>query len=76
MGAVSTRNPSPGGGHRVVRHDGAWQGFTMSIARYIDDHLTVVVFTNLDEDNSHPERIAARVAGLYLPALQVADSAE
>ncbi len=61
-------------GHRVVQHDGAWQGFTMSIARYLDDRLTVVVFTNLDAGNSHPERIAAHVAGLYLPALQVADS--
>ncbi len=29
-------------GHRVVQHDGAWQGFTMSIARFLDDHLTVV----------------------------------
>jgi len=61
-------------GHRVVRHDGAWQGFTMSIARYVDDRLTVIVFTNLDEDHSHPERIADHVAGLYLPALQVPDS--
>jgi CubicO group peptidase (beta-lactamase class C family) len=61
-------------GHRVVLHDGAWQGFTMSIQRYLDDRLTVVVFTNLDEDNAHPERIAAHVAGLYLPALQGARS--
>jgi hypothetical protein len=53
-------------GHRLVRHDGAWQGYTMTFDRYIDDRLTVVVFTNLDDDNSHPERIAAHVAALYL----------
>ena len=54
-------------GHRRVWHDGGWQGFTMSIQRYLDDGLTVVVFTNLDEDNSDPARIAERVAAIYLP---------
>ena len=46
------------GSHKVVIHDGAWQGFTMSIARYLDDRLTVIVMTNLDSDNSKPEKIA------------------
>jgi CubicO group peptidase (beta-lactamase class C family) len=55
------------GGHRVVWHDGAWQGFTMSIRRYPDDGLTVVVFTNLDENNSDPGKIAEAVAAQYLP---------
>jgi CubicO group peptidase (beta-lactamase class C family) len=63
-------------GHHVVQHGGAWQGFTTFIARYIDDHLTVVVLTNLDEDNANPNRIAAHVAALYLPALKVAESAK
>jgi CubicO group peptidase (beta-lactamase class C family) len=54
-------------GHRRVWHDGGWQGFTMSIQRYPDDGLTVVVFTNLDEDNSHPAKIAEAVAAIYLP---------
>ena len=53
-------------GHRLIGHGGAWQGFTMEISRYVDDRFTVVVFTNLDENNSDPERIATRVAALYL----------
>ena len=53
-------------GHRIVAHDGAWQGFTMSIARYLDTGLTVIVMTNLDEDNSKPDQIVEDVAGLYL----------
>jgi CubicO group peptidase (beta-lactamase class C family) len=54
------------GGHRVVAHDGAWQGFTMNITRYLDTRLTVIVMTNLDSDNSQPERIASQVAKIYL----------
>jgi CubicO group peptidase (beta-lactamase class C family) len=60
-------------GHRLVEHDGAWQGYTMSILRFIDDQLTVVVFTNLDDNNSHPARVAVHVAGLYVPALRVTE---
>ena len=58
-------------GRRVVEHGGVWQGFTCHIARYIDDHLTIAVLTNLDEHHSHPDRIARGVADLYLgsPAL-------
>ena len=62
-------------GHRVVEHDGAWQGYTMSIQRFIDDRLTVVVFTNLDDNNSDPARVAAHVAGLYVPALRIPEPA-
>ena len=57
-------------GHRRVWHSGAWQGFTMSIQRYVNDGLTVVVFTNLDENNSSPGKIAAEVAAIYLPGLK------
>jgi len=53
-------------GRRVVAHDGAWQGFTMSITRYVDARLTVIVMTNLDENNSKPEKIAEDVAKIYL----------
>jgi CubicO group peptidase (beta-lactamase class C family) len=52
-------------GHRLIEHDGAWQGFTMNISRYLDDRLTVIVMTNLDEEHCKPDRIAHRVAGLY-----------
>jgi hypothetical protein len=53
-------------GHRIVAHDGAWQGFTMSIARYLDTGLTVIVMTNLDENNSSPARIVNDVAKIYV----------
>lgn len=33
--------------HRVISHDGAWQGVKSAIARYVDDQLTVVVLANL-----------------------------
>jgi len=57
-------------GHLVTEHGGAWQGFTMHISRYADDHLTVVVMTNLDSEHSRPEKIAAGVAAIYIPALK------
>lgn len=52
-------------GHHVVSHGGAWQGFTMDLARYVDDKLTVIVMTNLAEANSHPEWIGRAIAGIY-----------
>ena len=57
---------APKTGHRAVSHDGAWQGFTMSISRYVDERLTVIVMTNLDENNSRPEKIVEDVAAIYL----------
>jgi CubicO group peptidase (beta-lactamase class C family) len=50
-------------GHRVIGHDGAWQGFESDISRYVDDKLTVVVLANLDE--ADPEAIADHVAKMY-----------
>jgi CubicO group peptidase (beta-lactamase class C family) len=50
-------------GHRVVEHDGEWQGFETQISRYVDDGLTVVVLTNLAE--AKPEQIADGVAAIY-----------
>jgi CubicO group peptidase (beta-lactamase class C family) len=35
------------GGHKIVAHGGAWQGFMSAIVRYPDDKLTVIVLTNL-----------------------------
>jgi len=52
-------------GHRLIEHDGAWQGFTMNISRYVDDRLTVIVMTNLDSEHAKPERVAHGVAGIY-----------
>ncbi|MBV8531037.1 MAG: beta-lactamase family protein [Candidatus Eremiobacteraeota bacterium] len=56
---VATQN-----GHRLIEHDGAWQGFTCSIQRYPNDSLTVVVLTNLDAANARPEYMATVIAGL------------
>jgi len=51
-------------GHRVVEHEGQWQGFETQISRYLDDELTVVVLTNLG--SASPQRIADKVAAIYL----------
>ena len=56
-------------GHKMLEHDGAWQGFTTSISRYVDDKLTVVALTNLDSLHSRPSEIVHGVAGLYVPEL-------
>jgi CubicO group peptidase (beta-lactamase class C family) len=56
-------------GHKVIEHGGAWQGFTMHIARYVDDRLTVVVLTNLGAARASPAKIAHHIGGLYEPAL-------
>jgi len=53
-------------GHRLISHEGAWQGFKSYIGRYVNDQLTVVVLANLAE--AEPEKIAKKVADLYLAA--------
>jgi len=55
------------GGHKLIEHGGAWQGFRSHIARYVDDRLTVVVFANLI--GARTEKIAHDVAAIYNPAL-------
>lgn len=54
-------------GHRGVGHGGGIPGFSTDIHRYLDDHLTVVVFTN--SDGANPGRMAEHVAGMLVPAL-------
>jgi D-alanyl-D-alanine carboxypeptidase len=54
-------------GHRLIRHGGAWQGFTSDISRYVDDKLTVIVLAN--RVASAPEQIGRGVAGFYAPEL-------
>jgi len=51
-------------GHRLIDHEGAWQGFKSQISRYVDDKLTVVVLANLAE--ADPGKIAEHVAEFYL----------
>jgi D-alanyl-D-alanine carboxypeptidase len=55
-------------GRRIVRHGGAWQGFTSHIARYPDDGLAVVVLIN--RARAHPHVFVDRIAGVYVQALQ------
>jgi CubicO group peptidase (beta-lactamase class C family) len=57
-------------GHWVLEHGGSWQGFTMQISRYVNDRVTVVVFTNLDSDDANPEKIAHGVAAIYIPGVK------
>jgi len=51
-------------GHRCIHHDGAWQGFETAIDRYVDDQLTVVALSNLED--AEPGKITERVAEMYL----------
>jgi CubicO group peptidase (beta-lactamase class C family) len=51
-------------GHRVVGHDGQWQGFESQISRYLDDGLTVAVLVN--SGTCDPHLIADEVAAIYL----------
>lgn len=55
------------GGHRVIEHAGAWQGFTTNISRYVDDHLTIAVLSNLE--GGGPSSITHHIAGIYIPRL-------
>jgi hypothetical protein len=50
-------------GHRLIHHDGAWQGFKSNISRYVDDKLAVVVLANLAE--AEPAGIAEHIAQMY-----------
>lgn len=61
-------------GHRLISHQGHWQGFGMSISRYVDDRLTIVVFTNLGNDR--PAEIAESVATIYIPNLKISGPAK
>jgi len=54
-------------GHRILEHGGAWQGFASYIARYPDDHLTVVALCN--RAGASAGHIAKSVAGFYMPEL-------
>jgi len=61
-------------GHRVIEHGGGWQGFTAHIARYVDDGITVVVFSNLASAGS--SEMAHAIAGFYDAKLTPGPDAE
>lgn len=57
-------------GHRLIDHEGVWQGFHNYSALYVDDGIAVVVLSNLGTPMSRPQDIGAVVAGLYKPLLR------
>jgi CubicO group peptidase (beta-lactamase class C family) len=54
-------------GHRVIEHNGQWQGFVTNISRYVDDKLTVIALTNLS--SSPATKISHSIAEIIEPAL-------
>jgi CubicO group peptidase (beta-lactamase class C family) len=61
--------------HPLIYHTGSNQGFYISIARYPQDRLTVIVLTNLDSSHSIPLEIAEKVAAAYIPLLRTSPGA-
>jgi D-alanyl-D-alanine carboxypeptidase len=57
-------------GHRRIEHNGDRPGASITLSRYVDDKLTVIVLA--DVDNITMLDIADRVAGSYVPALSPA----
>ena len=56
-------------GHRLLSHTGSHMtGFKTALARFVDDKLTVIVFTNQRE--AEQMAIARGVAGFYVPELR------
>ena len=55
-------------GHRLMYHTGGNQGFFVNISRYVDDHLTIIVMNNLDEDHCDTLTISGAIASIYIPA--------
>ncbi len=55
-------------GHRCISHSGGHRtGFASNISRFVDDRLTVVVFSNCG--GSGVDRLAQRMAGVFVPDL-------
>lgn len=55
-------------GRKKIGHGGSLNGFRSDLARFVDDDLTIIVLTNLGENN--PGEITQGVAGMYVPALK------
>jgi len=54
-------------GHHVIWHTGGGYGFYAAISRYVDDGLTIIVMTNIDETHTDVLKIAGGVASIYVP---------
>jgi CubicO group peptidase (beta-lactamase class C family) len=59
-------------GHRFISHSGWIDGFAASFARYTDDHVTVIVLSNMDSApvNTLARNIGAIVLGLRHDTLE------
>ncbi len=60
------------GGHHVIRHGGAYFGFRSEIARFPEEHLTVIVLANLGTIDA--TGLAYEVAELFLPPAEMLQS--
>ncbi len=54
-------------GRKRIGHAGSLNGFKSHFARFVDDGVTVIVLTNLDQVNSN--EFSSKIAGFYIPAL-------
>jgi CubicO group peptidase (beta-lactamase class C family) len=54
-------------GHRIVFHTGGAFGFYAVMSRYLDDRLTIIIMTNIDESHADVLKIAGDIADIYLP---------
>jgi CubicO group peptidase (beta-lactamase class C family) len=79
---LSTGSASAGGigwfmanahGHRVAYHTGGGYGFYADISRYLDDQLTIIVMTNVDETRTDVLKVVGNIAEIYLPATKGAN---
>lgn len=73
---ISTGSASAGGigwfiadahGHRVLYHTGGGYGYYADIARYVNDRLTIIVMTNVDETHTDVLKLVGAIAEIYLP---------
>jgi len=53
-------------GHRVAEHSGGWTGTATSIARGLDDGLTIIILSN---DEGFDLELADRIAAVMQPGL-------
>ena len=60
-------------GQKIIFHTNGGPGFSGVIARYLDDHLTVVILANLGAHHTDVMRISGRIAGIYLPSTKGAN---
>jgi D-alanyl-D-alanine carboxypeptidase len=56
-------------GHRLVGHSGAVPGYSSSIVRFPDSHLTVILLCNLFDGTPLTDALAMNVAKQYLPQM-------